>query len=118
MTTAFWRMSYLPPLHRPIPVQFSAGGGYGYSAYWGSRHGPGPDILDSNLGWPDGRLLSNAQIAHHQAAWFRLHHIELWVTYQPGSRYGLFQAIEFGWLIVLAVILIAATTVLIRRRAA
>ena len=40
------------------------------------------------------------------------------MTYQPASRFGLFQVIEFGWLIVLAAILIAATAVLIRRRAA
>jgi hypothetical protein len=61
--------------------------------------------------------LSNAQL-DHAASWFRLHHIQLWVTYQPGSRYGLFQVIEFGWLIALSAILIAATIVLIRRRAA
>ena len=116
VTTAFWRMAYLPPVHRRIPVQFAAGGGYGYSAYWGGQRGPGPDILSSALGWPDGRLLSNAQIARHATAWFWLHHIKLWVTYQPGSRYGLFQAIEFGWLVTLSAILIAATVVLIRRR--
>jgi ABC-2 family transporter protein len=118
VTTAYWRMSYLPPLHRRINVQFSAGGGYSYSAYWSGQPGPGPGILSSALGWPDGRLLSRAQIARHAAAWFRLHHIKLWVTYQPASRYGLFQVIEFGWLIALAAILIAATAVLIRRRAA
>ena len=118
VTTAFWRMSYLPPLHRRIPVRFSAGGGYGYSAYWGGQRGPGPGILSSALGWPDGRLLSNAQIARHATAWFRLHHIKLWVTYQPASRYGLFQLIEFGWLFALSVILITVTAVLIRRRAA
>jgi hypothetical protein len=118
MTNAFWRMSYLPPLHRAVHVQISARGGYGYGAAWRSPHAATPDILGSSLGWPDGRLLSSAQISHHSSDWFRLHHIQLWVTYQPASRYALFQHIEFGWLIALSVILIAAAAVLIRRRAA
>ena len=113
-----WRTAYLAPLRRPVSVQFSAGGGYSYGAYWGSQHGPGPDALRSNLGWPDGRLISDAQVTHHSAAWLTRHQIQLWVTYQPGSRYGLFQLIEFGWLIALSVILIAATVVMIARRAA
>ena len=113
-----WRTAYLPPLRRPVSVQFSAGGGYSYGAYWGSPHGPGPDILSSNLGWPDGRPISDALVAHHSAAWLTLQHIQLWVTYQPASRHALFQAIEFSWLIALTVILVAATAFLIRRRAA
>ncbi|HEX9518166.1 MAG TPA: hypothetical protein VF940_18530 [Streptosporangiaceae bacterium] len=112
------RQRYLPPLHRPLAVQFSSGGGYSYGAYWASGRGPGPDLLSTGLGWPNGRLLSDAQIAHHSAGWFRLHHIQLWVTYQPASRYYLFQYIEFGWLIGLSLLLMAATVVLIRRRAA
>ena len=82
-----------------------------------STNGPGDYVLSAAPGWPGGRLLTNAQL-DHPASWFRLHHIRLWVTYQPASRFGLFQVIEFGWLIVLAVILIAATVALIRRRAA
>ncbi len=113
-----WRTAYLAPLRRTVPVQFSPGGGYGYSGYWGSRLGPGPDILTSNLGWPNGRPISSAQVTQHSAAWLTVNHIKLWVTYQPASRFSLFQAIEFGWLIVLAAILITATVVLIRRRAA
>ncbi len=116
--TLSWRTAYLPPLRRTVPVQFSAGGGYSYSAYWGSQHGPGPDILSSSLGWPDGRPIGDAEVTHHSAAWLTLHHIKLWVTYQPASRYGLFQAIEFSWLIAISAILITATAVLIRRRAA
>jgi hypothetical protein len=41
-----------------------------------------------------------------------------WATYQPASRYALFQWIEFGWLAALSALLIAATVVLVRRRAA
>ena len=40
------------------------------------------------------------------------------VTYQPGSRFWAFQFIEGGWLLVLALLLGAATVWLVRRRAA
>lgn len=115
---ANWRLNYLPPLHEVAQhPQFAPGGGYGYSLYFGGQHGPRPDILSSALAWPDGRLLRLPQY-HHPPAWFRLHHIQVLVTYQPGSRLMLFQYIEFGWLIVLSAILLAAALVLIRRRAA
>jgi hypothetical protein len=39
-------------------------------------------------------------------------------SYQPASRFWPFQWIEGGWLLVLSVILIAATVWLVRRRAA
>ena len=41
-----------------------------------------------------------------------------WTSYQPGSRFWAFQWIEGGWLLVLSVLLIAATVWLVRRRAA
>lgn len=120
VVAADWRLNYLSPLREAAAQpQFSPGGGYGYSLSFGRQpgSGPGPDVLNSALGWPDGRLLRFSQY-HHTPAWFRLHHIQVWVTYQPGSRFMLFQYIEFGWLIVLSAILIAAALVLIRRRAA
>ena len=40
-----------------------------------------------------------------------------WTSYQPGSRFWPFQWIEGGWLLALAVLLIAATVWLVRRRA-
>lgn len=113
-----WRPRYLAPLHRAFSVQFQGGGGYSYGVAWASPNGPGPDIISADLGWPDGRLLGGAQIARHSAAWLRLHHIELWATYQPGSRYLTFQLVEFCWLTVLSVILVAGTVILIRRRSA
>jgi hypothetical protein len=39
-------------------------------------------------------------------------------TYEPASRFWLFQGIEGSWLLVLALLLIAATIWLVRRRAA
>ena len=116
VTSLWWRMHYLPPLHRPLPhVLIGSGGSYDYSIPLTSR--PGDYVLSAAPSWPDGRLLTAAQLSH-RASWFRLHHIRLWVTYQPPDRYGLFKVIEFGWLVAAAAILIAATAVLIRRRAA
>jgi hypothetical protein len=41
-----------------------------------------------------------------------------WISYQPASRFWPFQWIEGGWLLVLSALLIAATTWLVRHRAA
>jgi len=41
-----------------------------------------------------------------------------WTSYQPNSRYWTFQAIEFGWLAILSLHLLAATLWLVRRRGA
>jgi hypothetical protein len=115
-----WRHSYLPPLHRPAthPSFFGAGAsGYGMSYGPSAGGAPGPDVRSAALGWPDGRLLTGSQI-NHTAAWFRQHHIQVWLTYQPASRWALFQWIEFGWLTVLSALLIAVAIILIRRRAA
>jgi hypothetical protein len=40
-----------------------------------------------------------------------------WTSYQPASRFWLFQWIEGGWLLALSVLLIAAAIGLVRRRA-
>jgi hypothetical protein len=45
------------------------------------------------------------------------HGYTLWTTYQPGSRFWVFQWIEGGWLLALSALLIAATVWLVRRRA-
>jgi hypothetical protein len=105
-----WRARYLPPLHRATRQLCCY-----YNIRWGG--GPGPNILSTYLGWPDGRALGTDQQDHSQT-WLARHHILLWVTYQPASRYVLFQWIEFGWLTALAALLIAVTLVLVRRRAA
>lgn len=41
-----------------------------------------------------------------------------WTSYQPVSRFAAFQWIEAGWLVALALALMAAAVVLLRRRAA
>jgi hypothetical protein len=112
--SASWRMHYLPPLRRALAVQFQADGSYDYSAYWGGSRGGQPVVMSRALGWPDGRLLSNAEQLR-PAAWMRLHHIVMWLTYQPASRYHAFQAIEIGWLLAASALLVAVAIVLIRR---
>ncbi|HET7013579.1 MAG TPA: hypothetical protein VFI65_06695, partial [Streptosporangiaceae bacterium] len=80
-------------------------------------NGVGRYELNSYLGWPDGRPLSYFDRLR-QDSWFAAHHVELWTTYQPANRFGLFQYIEFGWLVVLSALLVAAAVLLIRRRSA
>jgi hypothetical protein len=111
--SASWRMHYLAPLHRAVAVQFHPGG-YGYGVYWGPQP---PVVMSEALGWPDGRLLSDAEQLR-PAAWMRLHHIVMWITYQPGSRYHTFQAIELGWLLAASAFLLAAAIIVIRQRPA
>jgi hypothetical protein len=117
-TSTSWRMAYLAPLHAAVPhAQIGPGAGYGYGVPLRGGRGPDRNILSTALGWPDGRLLGNSQL-RHPTAWFSQHHIRVWMTYQPASRYYTFQFIEFGWLMALSLLLIAATAILIRRRAA
>jgi len=116
-TALGWRPRYLPPLRRVLAVRFSPDGySWSFSPSGMRSLGLSPDILGSRLIRPDGRPLSLD--AGHPAAWYRLHHIKLLVTYQPASRYGLFQLIELGWLVAASAVLIAATAVLIRRHRA
>jgi hypothetical protein len=76
--------------------------------------------MSEALGWPDGHPLSNAEQTGllRPAAWMRLHHIVMWITYQPASRYHTFQAIELGWLLAVSALLVAAAILVIRRRPA
>ncbi|HEX2322205.1 MAG TPA: hypothetical protein VHJ18_24755 [Streptosporangiaceae bacterium] len=117
-TSLWWRHGYLSPLLRAVPhATIVSGGGYGYGVGFSRGSGPGPYILGTRLGWPDGRPLSASQL-NHTAAWFREHHIAVWMTYQPSNRYSTFQFIEFGWLVALSALLVGLTVVLISRRAA
>jgi hypothetical protein len=117
-TSLWWRLAYLPPLLRALPhMPIESDGGYGYVLGFSRGSGPGPYILGTRLGSPDERPLSPAQL-NHPAAWFREHHIAVWMTYQPSSRYSTFQFIEFGWLVALSALLVGLTVVLISRRAA
>jgi hypothetical protein len=116
-TLGTWRTRYLPPVRSfDSHVQFQGRGGAYYSLLASSGNHP-PLVFAWSFGLPDGRLLPYPR-QDHTAAWLRAHHLGVWMTYQPSSRYGLFELIEFGWLAVLSVILVAVTVVLIRRRSA
>jgi ABC-2 family transporter protein len=49
---------------------------------------------------------------------FSQHGYQWWTSYQPASRFWPFQWIEGGWLLALSVLFVAATVLLVRRRAA
>lgn len=50
--------------------------------------------------------------------WLAQHHYIQSLVYQPGSRFWSFQLFEGGWVLMLSLILLAATVWLVRRRAA
>jgi hypothetical protein len=60
--------------------------------------------------------VQNSPDPNASADWMIRHGFAQWWSYQPLSRYGHFQLIEGGWLLVLSVVLIAATVWLIQRR--
>jgi hypothetical protein len=49
--------------------------------------------------------------------WLSDHHYIYWVSYQPASRFWIFQVIAAAILVVLAALLVFATVRLVRRRA-
>jgi hypothetical protein len=80
---------------------------------------PGASPWTMSQWWtgPNGQKVTNEQqiiglINHLQRGYTQ------WTTYQPASRYWHFQLIEGGWLLVLSLLLLAATIWLVRRRAA
>ena len=93
-----------------------------------------PWVLNRWTTGPDGQVLSGAAmgraVARMHAAlgpqtspaaamhWLARHGYVTWQRYQPASRFWHFQLIESGWLLVLALLLGAATIWLVRRRSA
>jgi len=111
LTATRWRSNYLTPLTGP--AAWSGNGTYGgHVIALGAA-----DELTTYYAWPDGRRLTIQQL-NHGTAWFNQHHIALMAVYQPGSRFWPLQWIEFGWLAALSLLLVGATLLIIRRRAA
>ena len=89
---------------------------------------PGPAGAWLDQGWytsASGQRLSDSAVNHLQnrytgtgPEWLTRLHDAFWVTYQPGSRYWLFQLILGGGTLLAALLLAAATIALIRRRRA
>ncbi|HET7013577.1 MAG TPA: hypothetical protein VFI65_06685 [Streptosporangiaceae bacterium] len=108
----YGRLRYLPPLRTVVP---EVPGGTG-----GDRLSPGqygPENVGGGWNWPDGRPLTVSE-TYRSPAWMARHHVVYWTTSQPGNRYHLFQFLEFGYLLLLSGLLVAAAIVLIRRRSA
>lgn len=47
--------------------------------------------------------------------WLARHHYTYWVSYQPASRYWLFQSLEGGGLLLLALLIVGATVLTVRQ---
>jgi hypothetical protein len=71
-------------------------------------------VLPAQLGGKGGGIPQSFEVTDYLTR----HGYTLWTTYQPASRFWPFQWIEGSWLLVLSVLLIAATVWLVRRRAA
>ena len=83
----------------------------------GQTTGASPWVISQWWTGPGGQHITNehqiiALIQHPHPGYTQ------WTIYQPATRYWHFQLIEGGWLLVLSLLLIAATIWLVRRRAA
>lgn len=103
------REHYLPPVHtwRPDPPrgveyqrQLPVDGLWVDSGYADKNGDPMPPPLHCN--GDDACLEANGQVGHY-------------VDYQPGSRFVLFQMIEFGICVLLAAVLLAVALATLRR---
>ncbi|MGH3067230.1 MAG: hypothetical protein ACRDND_15220 [Streptosporangiaceae bacterium] len=87
------------------------------TARTGQATGTSPWIISQWWTGPDGKTITSE---HQIIALFQRPHpgYTQWTIYQPGTRYWHFQLIEGSWLLVLSLLLLAATIWLVRRRAA
>jgi ABC-2 family transporter protein len=126
VTTLYLRAHYQAPL---VGKQNAMRGG---GLPWVLNHwmtGPGGHVI-SQPGPVIGRALSavaregklepGAVFGPTSAVerWLAQHGYANWISYQPASRFWHFQLIEGGWLLALALLLIAATFWLVRSRSA
>lgn len=108
------RNYYLPPLRVGVPWIRATGRPVGFLVRGWI---PGSDLISSVPGFPDGRPLTESGVFRTRT-WYVAHHIKIWTTFQPASRRGLFELIEFGLLVALSVLLLGAAMTAIRRRPA
>jgi hypothetical protein len=117
----FLRERYLPPLltnNLDLPDSawavsrwYTKAGQFAFPARGSQLVDTVDQLCPGARGAPEGgTLLSPAQCLSQNG-------YTQWTSYQPGSRYWPFQWIESGWLLALAVLLIATTVWLVRRRA-
>jgi hypothetical protein len=112
----FLRQHYAAPLVTSNP---NVPGSAWIMSQWWTRSG-----RFAFAGWPSDSLLMRIcpspgpykQPRESVMQCLARHGYTQWTSYQPGSRFWPFQWIESGWLAALAVLLIAATVWLVRRR--
>jgi ABC-type transport system involved in multi-copper enzyme maturation permease subunit len=121
-TGGWLRMHYLTPL---VTKGLNVPGSVRIVSQWGSRGGrvvfTGPPTFpiyqqycpaQAGLGKGGGGPSSGNPLQC-----LAQHGFTFWTSYQPASRFWAFQWIEGGWLLALSVLVIAATVLLVRRRA-
>jgi len=118
-TGGLLRQHYLAPVvTRSLNIPGTA---WVLSAQWFDRHGRPVNqfLLGQVLQHGDPQLAGKGGVPKSFSTWqYLLHHgYTQLTTYQPASRFWPFQWIEGGWLLALSVALIAATVLLVRRRA-
>jgi hypothetical protein len=122
VAVVFWlRSHYQAPLTGTGLINPASGTGHGIPwvlTQWWTQPGGAPasqseiDTLSSQLHQAGGLPTPEAV-----QQWFAEQGYVKYFTYQPASRFWHFQLIEGGWLLVLSVLLAAATVWLIRHRA-
>jgi ABC-2 family transporter protein len=117
-TVLFLRKHYATPVTANILSLRTTGIPWIFSQWWDGPDGhPASESAIRTVLDQQGGGLANG---HNRTAlqWLAQHHYTQWASYQPESRFWHFQFIEGGWLLVLALLLGAATVWLVRRRAA
>ena len=122
VTVVFWlRSHYQAPLTGTGLINPASGTGHGIPwvlTQWWTQPGGAP-ASQSEIDTLSGQLHQAGGLPTPEAVqqWFAEQGYVKYFTYQPASRFWHFQLIEGGWLLVLSVLLAAATVWLIRHRA-
>jgi hypothetical protein len=122
LAVVFWlRSHYLAPLTGTGLINPTSGNGQGVPwvlTQWWIQPGGAP-ASQSEISTLSSQLRQAGGLPTAQAVqqWFAEQGYVKYFTYQPASRFWTFQFIEGSWLLVLAVLLCAATVWLIRHRA-
>lgn len=120
VTSGWLRQHYLTPLVTKALAVPS--GAWVVSQHWATRSGVpvSQAVIDRVLTRAPQGLTGKGGVPQSAGTYrYLVQHGYLHVTaYQPASRFWWFQLIEGGWLVVLSVLLLAATVWLVRRRAA
>jgi hypothetical protein len=117
----YLRSHYLAPLTGAGLINSTSGNGQGIPwllSQWWIQPG-GTPASTSEIATLSGQLRQAGGLPTAQAVqqWFAEQGYIKYFTYQPASRFWTFQLIEGGWLLVLSLLLGAATVWLIRHRA-